>query len=169
MECFERIDREPSQRGGEVRNLGHGQQVVQGVAGRRQYLRTVPTANPTGVLAKGDVANSVQIVFDRPVRSIQLQQPSGARITRAQTGDPVDRFLFGTSVGEPTDPVELKYLGEARPIGQVLHQRRCGRQGARFESAVALVGSRGGILLALPPLLLMGEKAVLSANMQAMS
>jgi hypothetical protein len=51
---------------------------VKGVAGGRQNLRTVLGPNPTGVLAESDVANAMEVVFDRPMVPIQLQQPLGA-------------------------------------------------------------------------------------------
>ena len=101
-------------------HLRVGQQVVQGVAGRRQNLRTAPTPNPTGVFPEGDVTDPMKVVLDGPVLPIELQQSSRTRIHRTQARDSVDRFLLDASVGEPTDAVELKHLGDTRPVGQVL-------------------------------------------------
>ncbi len=157
-ECFERADGEASECSGEVWHFGGGQQMGQGVASRGQNLRTLSASNPAGVLTEGDITNSVQIVFDRPVPPIQLQQSGRTRLPRAEAGDTVNGFLLDATIAEAACAVELEDLGDTRPIAKVFGQGRGGRQGAGFDATVSLVGSRDGVLLRLPLFPLVGGK-----------
>jgi hypothetical protein len=82
-------------------------------------VRGGAASNATGILAKGDVAHVVHLIFDRPVRSTQAEQVGGSGPLRRQAGDLV------VHLGVPTR-VPLRLMDESTDLCQT-------RPGQRFS------------------------------------
>jgi hypothetical protein len=107
------------------------------------------------ILIERDIADPMDLIFDRPVLPDQTPQPFWSRPFGGEAGHTVDHFgTLSSALLDGDTPLDLAHLGQAGPV-TVLHQRRPGGQMAFLEAAMPVVhrvvrrhglGQGGGLL-----------------------
>ena len=92
------------------------------------------------VLVKGTVTNIVQVILDRPMPAIELEQAGRISLGRRQRGHTEDRLALHAVIFEPYayafDASDLLHVGEVEGGGEVARYP----DGAGLQAAVAFIG-----------------------------
>lgn len=129
---------------GDIGGADHTQQGQDEVAQARHHLSSRSFADLAAIFIKGDIANPVAAIFNRPMIPIQGEQAGRTGLVRHQAGQAIDGFAAefpGDQFGDVA--LEAEHLGHIRE-GEVAGQFGAGPDLADFQSAVAFIG--GGVL-----------------------
>jgi len=130
--------------GGDVAGAAHAEQRDGQVAHRGRDLGAHPLADLRAVFIKGDVADPVEAVFNRPVAAAQTEQASRIGSLGREAGNPIDRFRAGFLADEFEGvALEAEDLG---PMGklEIASQFGAGPDLADFQPPMRFIG--GGVL-----------------------
>ena len=122
-------EREPALPGTRAERLGdiprtcQAEQADDQVAQGGHDVRPGLLADPAPVLIEGHVAHPVHLVFDRPMRASQGEEPGGVGLLWGEAGDPVDHLGAEGGPREiralPPQAEDLGRIGEREIAGQL--------------------------------------------------
>jgi hypothetical protein len=84
-----------AERGGDVAGTGHAEQRDGQVAQRSHDLSAHPRADLGAVFVKGDIADPMETVFNRPMAPAQAKQASRSGLLGREAGNAIDGFAAG--------------------------------------------------------------------------
>src|SRR6266702_6256394 len=121
------------------RNPSTAQQAQSGIAQSSHDLGTIVGMNGAAIFSHGHIFDIMQAVFDRPVSSLELEQPLGDANRGRQTAHSIANLLVPFAFGLPST-ADLEDLVQARPIGRAFEFRR-DANGADLHPSMSLVSS----------------------------
>ena len=134
--------------GGDAVDAVQSQQIERDVAASGEILGAVAEFDAAAVLAKGDVADPVELVLDVPVLAPEWKQPTGVSLLRSEAGDGVLHLdnLFAITLRAALQAADLCQTG---PV-EMPREARADLQLAADDAAMPLVGFAGARELLLP-------------------
>jgi len=133
-----------AERRGDVAGTGHTEQRDGQVAQRSHDLCAHPFADLGAVFVKGDIADPMEAVFNRPMAPAQAEQASRSRSLGREAGNAIDGFAAGF-LGDEFGGVALEAedLGAMRKL-EIASQFGAGPDLADFQPSMCFIG--GGVL-----------------------